>query len=358
MGIEDQFRSVVYPLLRFTVFASQAFLFGLIPILLLVLRPAYARLPDDGGWRAGRARVALRLEGLVRACLLAAATATALVLLLQTALVSEISEVEVSWDGLTSVLQTTFGQWQALRLPLLAGLAVLLMGSIRSSSLAGTGDGGRAPGPVWWWSWGALSAMLLATSTLSGHAMVATPRSVAIPNDILHLLSGSTWFAGIVILAIVLPDAWLRKEPPARLLLLAPAVVRFSYLALVSIGIVGTTGLVNGFLHVGALEDLWMTGYGRAVVAKLMLLGMILMIGGINHLYVREKLRRAVEDGVDTEARRIFRKTIAAELVIALGLMAATGLLVGLTRTGPTNQEATPPGTASPRQSVPAGSEG
>jgi putative copper export protein len=339
MGFEDDLRNIAFPLLRFASFAANAFLFGLIPILLLVLRPAFAGLPLEG-WAKGRERFSNRLEGLVRACLVASLAATSLILLLQTALVSEIADGDVSQDRFYSVLETSFGQWHALRIPILAGLAVLLLGRVRSSSLA-RGDESAAPTVTWWVVWAGLALALLATSTFSGHAMVVAPRVVALPNDIIHLATGATWFAGIVILAVVLPDAWLRKDQVERLELLAPVVKRFSYVAFVSITVVAITGTVSSFLHIGAFDDLWTSAYGRALSVKLLLFAGVLVLGGLNHFKVRHRLEEARRNAEDTESRKVFRKTLSAELALAIGLMFVTGVFVGLSRTGPV--EAPPP---------------
>lgn len=59
----------------------------------------------------------------------------------------------------------------------------------------------------------------------------------------------------------------------------------------------------------------------------------IFALGGVNHYFVRHRLERAVEHGTDTPARSLFRRMIAVELLIALALMGATGVLTGLART-------------------------
>lgn len=347
MGFEDDLRNIAYPLLRFTAFASHAFLFGLIPMLLLVLRPAFAGLPAEG-WATGKARFADRMEGLARACIVASFASTCLILLLQSALVSELDEGEVGQDSFLSVLETSFGQWHALRIPLIAGLAVLLLGRIRSGALAGAGNGAQRPSSSWWVAWFALALGLLATSSLSGHAMVVAPRALALSNDVVHLAMGSTWFAGIVILAVVLPDAWLRKDKPERLELLAPVVKRFSYVAFVSITLVAVTGVVSSLLHVGELNDLWTSAYGRALSVKLVLFSGVLALGGMNHFSVRARLERARATADDLGSQRVFRKTIAVELALALGLMATTGVFVGLSRTGPVHSPPPQEGAAAP----------
>lgn len=335
MGPLEELRSVAYALARFTGFSANAFLFGVVPVALLVLRPAFAGLPDRE-WNAGRRRIGARLEGLVQACLIASAAATAIALLLQAVLVAQLNREPLDLGSFSSSLNTTFGQWYLLRFPLLVGLAVLVVGKVRRSVLAGAGDESSPPGRAWWLAWAAFGMALLATNTFSGHAAVAEPRAVAIANDLVHLASGAIWFAGILVLAIVLPDGWAGRPAAERPRLLAPAVTRFSKVALVSIGIVAITGTVNSFLDVGALGDLVDTGYGRTLAVKIGLFLGILALGGINHFFLRKRLERA-EAGDDAAAgsgaQRMFRRTIAAELAVAIGLMGLTGLLVGQART-------------------------
>jgi copper transport protein len=332
MGVLEDLRSVAYALARFTGFASNAFLFGLVPITLLVLRPSFAGL-DAAEWARGRKRLAARLEGFAQAALIASAAATTIALLLQALLVAQINDEPLDFESFTSTLTTTFGQWYMLRFPVLAALAVLVAGKIRRSLLAGAGDERPSPGRVWWLSWGAFGVALLATSSLAGHAAVAEPRVVSLLNDLVHLVAGSIWFTGIVVLAVVLPDGWSGKAPAERVDLLAPAVVRFSKVAIVAIGVVAVTGTINSFLDVAALDDLVDTAYGRTLALKIVLFVGVLALGGINHFFLRARLERAK---VERDARRapgLFRKTIAAELVVALGLMGLSGILVGQART-------------------------
>lgn len=341
MGWEDQLRSVALPLLRFTVFSANAVLFGLVPVLLLVLRPAFSRLGSE--WDAGRKRLSARLEGLVTSALLASGGATALILLLQTALISELGTGEVQGDSFLSVLETSFGQAVGLRLPLLVALAVMLVGRVHRWVLPAAE--GSQPHLFWWLTWGALSLALFATTTFSGHSTVASPVRLAEANDMLHQIAGGIWFSGVVLLATLLPDGWIGKEPVARLDLLGPAVTRFSVVAMASIAVVGITGTLNSILHVGALADFWETGYGRTVSLKIFLFLAILGLGAVNHYVVRARLESARAEGRPTSAQRLFRKTIAAELAIALAVMASTGLLVGLSRT---KENAPPPSPTTP----------
>ena len=332
MAFEETFRSVALTLARTTAFTSHAFLFGSVVLLVLVLRPSFLPLGADT-WAAGRRRVSERLEGIVQAALTGSAVATLVALALQAALVSEGSGGEVDPESVFGALGTRFGQLYVLRFPLLVGLAILLVGRVRQWSLAGAGDGAQTPGRGWWIGWAALSGGLLATSTLSGHAAVATPRALSVVTDMCHLVCGAVWFAGIVVLSLVLPDAWRGKDDVDRLKLLTPAVTRFSKVALIVFTLLGVTGVVNSFLHVGAWNDLVDTGYGRALTAKVIVYAFLLGLGGVNHFVLRRRLESAGGVSDASIARKTFRRTIAAELTLALVVMGLTGLLTGLART-------------------------
>lgn len=333
MGFEEIFRSVGLTMARTISFASHSILFGLVPLLLLVLRPSFASLEPEA-WGKGRSRVARRLEGLVQSAMTATAIATVIALVLQFALVSEVGGGEITSEPVFSVLETRFGQLYLLRFPLLAGLAVLLIGRVREWSLAGTTDPAETgPGRVWWIGWTALSLGLMATSTLSGHAAVGTPAPVSIFNDLLHLVCAATWFTGIIVLALVVPDGWRGRGPGERVRLLAPIVLRFSTVAAVTITVLGITGGINSFLHVERLSDLWQTNYGRPILAKIIVYAGILAVGGINHFFIAKRLENALEEGRSDSAQALFRKTIAIELVMALSVIGLTGFLVGEART-------------------------
>jgi copper transport protein len=321
-------------MLRFSVFAGSALVFGLVPILALVLRPAFAGL-DDSAWATGRKRVARRLEGLAQAGLVAAGTATAVLLVLQAGLVTELGSRDMGLDSMRSVFETSFGQWYGIRFPLIAGLAILLTGRVAEWSLATPESLGRARGPglIWWGTWSALAIALLATSSFSGHAAVASPRFAAILNDIIHLAAGATWFTGIVSLAIVLPDGWRGRGAVDRLQLLAPAVVRFARVALISVSIVALTGLANSLLNVSSPADLINSGYGRTLALKLFAFAVVLGLGAINHWMVAKRLDRALRESAPGAAVKTFRRAIAAELAAALIIMSLSGVLVGLPKT-------------------------
>lgn len=326
MVIEDTLRSVSFTLLRWISFTANGFLFGSLVIVLLVLHPAIRGLTTED-WGGGIARMGNRIEGLTRAALLASFSATALALLLQAALVAELRGAELEADAFSSVVDTNFGWWYALRFPLLAGLAVLLLGRIGAVAVG--------PDPIkrsFLVAWGTMSGFLLLTSSLSGHASV-TPGALPILNDLVHQASGAGWFTGVIMLAVVLPDAWRGRVDRGPLDLLAPAVVRFSQVALVSIAIVTLSGTLNSFFDLEAVSDLWTTGYGRVLGLKILVFLGVIALGSVNHFVVTRKLEAARTGGDPTPFQEVFRRTIAAELILAFTILGSTGLLTGLART-------------------------
>ncbi|MEA2434186.1 MAG: copper transport protein [Actinomycetota bacterium] len=345
MGFEETFRSIALSVSRTVAFTAHAFLFGCAVILLLVVRPAFAELGDER-WIKGRRRLSRRLEGLMQAAMTASAVATFVALALQTALVGEASGGQVDTSAFFSAVDTRFGFVYLMRFPILVGLVVLLVSRVRDWALAGAGDERPSPGRGWWIGWLGLSAALLATSSFAGHASVARPQTVSVVNDLVHLLAGSVWFTGIIVLALVLPDGWRGLTSEYRIQLLTPSVVRFSTVAMVSIGVVGATGVVNSLLDIGHLNDLVDTGYGRTLLIKIAFYCVILALGGVNHYFVRHRLEKARAEGRSDGAQKLFRRTIAAELLVALTIMTLTGLLTGLARTRE-NAPAAPAGSTS-----------
>ena len=336
MVFEEALQNIAFGLVRIGSFAANAFLFGLPLLLLFVLRPGLAR-GDGEGVSAARRRVAGRLEGLVQAALWASGVGAGLTLVLQALLAADLQGGGFDAGAFSDVADSSFGRWYLLRLPLLAALAVMLAGKIRTSSTAGLqeGDDPPAPKPLWWVAWIGLALCLLSTSSFSGHASVSTPLALALVNDIVHLGSGALWFSGIVVLATVVPDAARAEGAQRRLSLVTPLVVRFSRVALASIAIVALTGTFNSLFNLETPGDLVDSGYGRLLSTKIVVFLGVIVLGAINHLYVRRRLEKAVAAQTSTSASRLFKKTIAIELTLALLLMGLTGFLVGSARTRP-----------------------
>src|SRR5205085_11972456 len=119
---------------------------------------------------------------------------------------------------------------------------------------------------------GGLAAFLAISPALAGHAETQSPSGLLIPTDTLHVAAMSTWVGGLLVLIAVLPLATRSLDAPDRTRLLSAVLLRFSPIALVSACVILVSGLVQAYVHVRAVDNLVTTGYGRAVLAKMVLL--------------------------------------------------------------------------------------
>jgi cytochrome c oxidase assembly factor CtaG/putative copper export protein len=111
---------------------------------------------------------------------------------------------------------------------------------------------------------GAWTALALAIFTLlppafTGHAASAGDHDVATSSLVLHIACVTVWVGGL--LALV----WYANVDGR---FIALAVRRFSPLALVCYVSIGVSGVVNAYIRIPEVSDLWSTGYGRLLTAK------------------------------------------------------------------------------------------
>lgn len=161
-----------------------------------------------------------------------------------------------------------------------------------------------------------LAAALAATLALVGHAG-ATPGPAGdlhLVSDIAHLLAACCWLGALPALAMFLLSRQRVTGVHTR------AVQRFSVLAIISVAILATTGLINSWALVGVPRDLWTTSYGRALALKLGLFAAMLGIAAVNRFYLTPRL---VQPG---SSRALVRNTLA-EVALGLGILLLVGAL-------------------------------
>jgi putative copper export protein/methionine-rich copper-binding protein CopC len=166
--------------------------------------------------------------------------------------------------------------------------------------------------------------VLVATPAMSGHAASRESfRLAAIASDAFHILGVGVWL-GTLLALILVGIPFVRREPEGRRgAVLQPLVNGFSPIALVAAGVVFATGLVAAILHLSALPDLWSTGYGRLLSAKLLLVVLVMALGALNW---RRIGRRTAEMGGDSR----LLKSAGAELVGATLIIGLTAVLVAV----------------------------
>ena len=144
-----------------------------------------------------------------------------------------------------------------------------------------------------------------------GHA-AALPGPVPVMSGVAHVAGAAVWIAGIV--TLVAASARPTAFPPFGQL-----VPRFSALALVSIGIVGLTGVYAAWTQTGVLLDPG-TEYGGALIAKTAFAAVALALGGLNYLD-GGRMRRWV---VGVRARLTLEVVAAAGVLLLAAVLATT----------------------------------
>ena len=136
------------------------------------------------------------------------------------------------------------------------------------------------------------------------------------------------WLGGLGALLLVLPTATRSATGAAdRGRLLAGPLARFSTVALAMVVLIMATGLIQAYVYVRHLDDLLSTGYGRAVLAKFLLLLAVIGFASYNRRVIVPKLQRIAELGGSPGLpgvllRRALRGEVAL-LAVVLGVTAA-----------------------------------
>ncbi|MEU3354576.1 CopD family protein [Streptomyces sp. NPDC037389] len=152
--------------------------------------------------------------------------------------------------------------------------------------------------------------------------------------DQVHIISGTVWIGGLVLLAAL---AGARRQLSGNAgLLWADIWRRFSLVALVCVGAVLTSGLWISWKHVGGIEQLWTTTYGLFLLVKtLLVLGMV-AAGGVNQFWLMPRIARARRADATASLLRLtlrhFPRIVWAEIVLGAGVLGVVPFLTGSAR--------------------------
>lgn len=228
--------------------------------------------------------------------------------------------VTAAWQSGRSVLDPAV--WGAA----LDGTTTAAMGiGAVGTALAGIGvvaAGRGAPGARQVALGGAVVGMLSLVGV--GHTRTVGPAALVVTADALHVLVAAVWFGGLIGLVVTLARA--SDAPVAHA---ARTVSRFSGLAAVVVTVLALTGVVLGWRILGSVDLLFTTDYGRALLVKVGVAGVILLLAGWNRFRL---VPRVADDGV---ARRRLRRTVSVEAGLLAGVLAITAVLVAQSPTAP-----------------------
>jgi putative copper export protein/methionine-rich copper-binding protein CopC len=149
-----------------------------------------------------------------------------------------------------------------------------------------------------------------------------------------HIVSAAVWIGGLVGLVALA----VRKGVPTleRSRFWPSAIRRFSMTAMACVGVVTLSGLWLYWTHVGAISQLRSTLYGRSLLIKLVLVGVLLALGAFNHLWLKPRVEgmHAAHDGlrINSLVDRHFRGVVAVEVLLGVGVLFVVPYLSGSAR--------------------------
>lgn len=270
-------------LAKILAFGGLLLALGLLPFARLVVRPATGGIPRGLPLTQANALIAAAVGG---ASLLAVTEL-------------ELAAAGTVVDPLTYVAGNRVGVLLALRtaLPLAGGLFAALLvrrGALTRASEASAGT----------------AVLTLGLSALSGHAAAyASPVPVTV--DFVHLVAASVWLAGLVGFA-----GLIGAPTPVAPAALRAMVPRFSALALVSIALLGATGIYAAWLHTGDWTRL-ASPYDLGLLMKVLLVGAAFALGAVNFL----------DGGRDLPIGGGLSRRVVVEAGIAVTVIVATASL-------------------------------
>jgi copper transport protein len=171
------------------------------------------------------------------------------------------------------------------------------------------------------------AAAVLQIPGAAGHAGQTSPRGISLIVDWLHLASGSVWIGGLVGLLVLAASLGAGRRVEG----LSVGVPRFSNVALPSVLALLATGTVATIIHMPALDALWKTGYGVAILVKVGLLVAAVAFAAMNRLRAKPGLARAHERSeLGPPAVRLLRRMLTGEVTLVIAAIFAAAVLSSL----------------------------
>jgi copper transport protein len=148
---------------------------------------------------------------------------------------------------------------------------------------------------------------------LTGHANGADPRLLALGLDAVHVGAAGTWIGTLGVIVLI-GRPWLDRLVPA-----------FSPVAIGSVVALVVTGAAAGWREIGSISGYWQTEYGRLLLLKLGIFGVVAVLGAVN--WRRFTPRLGSPDG-----DRAMGRSATLEFLLGQVVLVVTAILV---RTSP-----------------------
>ena len=170
------------------------------------------------------------------------------------------------------------------------------------------------------------AVLALAAVAAGGHSSSARLSGVALTADLVHLIAASVWLGGLVNLAI----AWVPRLPgmgvAGRRRIVKVVLPRFGAVALPAFFTLVVAGALNAATELGSPQALWSAAYGRVLIVKTALVGVVALLSYKHALRLRPRLLASRDFDVRLERRHW--RLLASEPIVGAGIVVAAALLL------------------------------
>ncbi len=170
---------------------------------------------------------------------------------------------------------------------------------------------------------------VLITSSLISHG-AATGETVPIFLDFFHNVAASIWIGGIVLMGfVVVPRLLALTDERARPAAISILIPRFSIIVVVVLGLAVVTGPLLLFLLENNLSLTIASTYGRILMVKLALAGVMVAMGAYSQLVVQKKAVAAMIGMQSIQHTGVgrFARTLKAEAGVGIALLLMVSLM-------------------------------
>jgi putative copper resistance protein D len=221
------------------------------------------------------------------------------------------------------IIKTKYGKFTILKTVLLAALIVVSFINVKKDQQWATLSGI------------VLSLLLLVVIAMSGHQGVKGYMNFPFFLDVLHLVAVSSWIGGIMFIRFFL-SAFVRGALVEFWRNLTSLVNRFSQLATYCVFIALFTGIILSYVNVKEISVLMNTHYGMVLLGKILLVGIIAIIGGFNKFFVIPDMNNIKTDESSEGLAHVSKllKLMTLESSLAFIVLLLTSILTHLSPEG------------------------
>lgn len=173
-------------------------------------------------------------------------------------------------------------------------------------------------------------AVVVVTRALGSHAASVSDPFASVVVDAVHMAAAGVWIGGAI--ALFLATRGIGSVSSGAQVTVQRSWRRFGRVAAASVGILVVTGLLEAARQVVSLDALLGSAYGKGLLAKAGLVGLVMLLGLMNafafHPRLRARFRRGSNAAISPRVRpRARRAIIATEVVLGTLVLLAVGFI-------------------------------